>query len=149
MEVEKMKNKKKPLAILFVLCVLIINGFSANIALGTSTHDSKSGSQEDKILDTPETSQGEASFGIFYAEAQNADGFPDTFYAGALTNINATLYDVTMLAVVPIPLVIFSSILENEDIINLNMDFFWGVIDKTPDEGNLIAGFGRSIKWEW
>ena len=144
-----MNKKTVKLVLLVVLSVIIFSGFGSNVVTSVSMNDLKTVLQDSAMLNKRETSHsGEADFGIIYIDAQNVDGLPD-YHIGVLTNITITLSSVEMLAIVPIPMILFASVLENQDTIDLQMDFFWGYIDKAPDEDISVGGFGRNINWEW
>ena len=104
--------------------------------------------ENDKI--TKPVSKGGAKKGIIMVELTEIKGAPEKFYAGSLKDVDFQLNNVTLFAVLPLPFLIFPTMLENTDNIHLQIENFWGMIDPaTPINSSMIGGYFRNAEWEW
>ena len=92
--------------------------------------------------------EGYAPYGILYVTSSIVEGAPDTTYTGIIGNLNITLRGDQTFSLVPLPWFILSTYFENNGIMHINMDLFWGFIDPTGTEASL-SGFGKNIAWKW
>ena len=103
--------------------------------------------ENDKIAGP--VSKGGARSGIVILGGAEVEGAPEGSYIGSLKDVDLQLNNVTLFIVMPIPFFILSTVLGTTDNIHLQMEYFWGVTDPTPENDTMIVGYFRNAEWEW
>ena len=67
---------------------------------------------------------------------------------GILNNINLEISGQSSINIIPIPFMIFSTVFETNEIVNVHMDSAWITLT-TTDEYVSIVAFAKTISWEW
>ena len=105
--------------------------------------------ENDKIAEPTSKSKGGARSGIIVVDHTEVEGAPEEFYVGSLNDVDFQLNNVAFFAVMPIPFIILSTVLETTNNIHLQIEYFWGVTDPTFENYTMIAGYFRNAEWEW
>ena len=96
-----------------------------------------------KVLD-----KGEIRFGIVVIDCEYVEGIDTNDYLGILTDVNIQISGESSIIIVPIPFMIFSTVFDSQEDINIHMDSAWVTTTETEEYISIIA-FAKSVTWEW
>ena len=129
---------------LAILLILIISFCGA----GAYSYEIDNDQQKNNIINPKVLDKGEIRFGIVTIDSEYVEGIDQTEYLGILTDINLQISGESSIIIVPIPFMIFSSVFDTQDDINIHMDSAWVSVTQVEEYISIIA-FAKTVTWEW